>query len=81
MISWKMAFNVEIDTHSGFCGGVIRAIGNAEKFLDNSEGRPKKLVQRKYNNSKYYYMFLEDIKYAKDKEYINKLKEIAEELE
>ena len=41
----------------------------------------KKLVQRKYNNSKYYYMFLEDIKYAKDEEYINKLKEIAEELE
>ena len=41
----------------------------------------KKLVQRKYDNSKYYYMFLEDIKYAKDKEYINKLKEIAEELE
>ena len=41
----------------------------------------KKLVQRKYNKSKYYYMFLEDIKYAKDKEYINKLKEIAEELE
>ena len=40
MISWEMAFNVEIDTHSGFCGGVIRAIGNAEKFLDNSEGRP-----------------------------------------
>ena len=41
----------------------------------------KKLVQRKYNKSKYYYMFLEDIKYAKDEEYINKLKEIAEELE
>ena len=41
----------------------------------------KKLIQRKYNNSKYYYMFLEDIKYAEDKEYINKLKEIAEELE
>ena len=41
----------------------------------------KKLVQRKYDNSKYYYKFLEDIKYAKDKEYINKLKEIAEELE
>ena len=41
----------------------------------------KELIQRKYNNSKYYYMFLEDIKYAKDKEYINKLKEIAEELE
>ena len=41
----------------------------------------KKLIQRKYDNSKYYYMFLEDIKYAKDKEYINKLKEIAEKLE
>ena len=41
----------------------------------------KELIQRKYDNSKYYYMFLEDIKYAKDKEYINKLKEIAEELE
>lgn len=41
----------------------------------------KKLVQRKYNNSKYYYKFLEDIKYAKDKEYINKVKKIAEELE
>ena len=41
----------------------------------------KKLIQRKYNNSKYYYMFLEDIKYAKDKDYISKLKEIAEELE
>ena len=39
MISWEMAFNVEIDTHSGFCGGVIRAISNAEKFLDNAEGR------------------------------------------
>ena len=41
----------------------------------------KKLIQRKYNNSKYYYKFLEDIKYAEDKDYINKLKEIAEELE
>ena len=41
----------------------------------------KELIQRKYDNSKYYYMFLKDIKYAKDKEYINKLKEIAEELE
>lgn len=41
----------------------------------------KKLIQRKYDNSKYYYMFLKDIKYAKDKEYINKLKKIAEELE
>lgn len=40
MISWEMAFNVEIDAHSGFCGGVIRAIGNAEKFLDNAEGKP-----------------------------------------
>lgn len=41
----------------------------------------KKLIQRKYNNSKYYYMFLEDIKYARDKDYINKVKKIAEELE
>lgn len=41
----------------------------------------KKLIQRKYDNSKYYYIFLEDIKYAEDKDYINKLKEIAEELE
>ena len=41
----------------------------------------KNLIQSKYDNSKYYYMFLEDIKYAKDKEYINKLKEIGEELE
>ena len=41
----------------------------------------KKLIQRKYNNSKYYYKFLEDIKYDKDKEYINKVKKIAEELE
>lgn len=28
-----MALNVEIDSYSGFCGGVIRAIGNAEDFL------------------------------------------------
>ena len=41
----------------------------------------KKLIQRKYDNSKYYYMFLGDIKYARDKEYTNKLKKIAEELE
>lgn len=41
----------------------------------------KELIQRKYDNSKYYYMFLEDIKYAKDKDYISKLKEIAEKLE
>ena len=24
---------VEIDPHSGFCGGVIRAIGTAEQYL------------------------------------------------
>jgi len=29
---------VEIDPHSGFCGGVIRAIGTAEEILD-AEGR------------------------------------------
>lgn len=31
-----MALSVEIEKHSGFCGGVIRAIGRAEKFLDES---------------------------------------------
>lgn len=41
----------------------------------------KKLIQRKYNNGKYYYIFLKDIKYAGDKDYINKVKKIAEELE
>ena len=30
---------VEIDPHSGFCGGVIRAIGTAEEFLDAGRGR------------------------------------------
>ncbi|MBQ9451550.1 MAG: 4-hydroxy-3-methylbut-2-enyl diphosphate reductase [Bacteroidales bacterium] len=30
---------VGIDPHSGFCGGVIRAIGTAEEFLDAGEGR------------------------------------------
>jgi 4-hydroxy-3-methylbut-2-enyl diphosphate reductase len=30
---------VEIDPHSGFCGGVIRAIGTAERFLDGEGGR------------------------------------------
>jgi len=30
---------VSIDPHSGFCGGVIRAISTAEKFLDRAEGR------------------------------------------
>ncbi|MBR4755895.1 MAG: 4-hydroxy-3-methylbut-2-enyl diphosphate reductase [Bacteroidales bacterium] len=34
-----MALSVEIEKHSGFCGGVIRAIGQAEKFLDSSPGR------------------------------------------
>ena len=29
-----MSVKVEIDPHSGFCGGVIRAIGGAEKYLD-----------------------------------------------
>ena len=30
---------VETDAHSGFCGGVIRAISTAEKFLSAGEGR------------------------------------------
>lgn len=34
-----MAIQVEIEKHSGFCGGVIRAIGRAEKFLEGSPGR------------------------------------------
>lgn len=34
-----MALEVEIDKHSGFCGGVIRAIGRAERFLADSPGR------------------------------------------
>lgn len=34
-----MAIQVEIEKNSGFCGGVIRAIGRAEKFLEESPGR------------------------------------------
>lgn len=34
-----MAIQVEIEKHSGFCGRVIRAIGRAEKFLEESPGR------------------------------------------
>lgn len=34
-----MKLSVEIDGSSGFCGGVIRAIGNAEKYLDAADGR------------------------------------------
>ena len=34
-----MALSVEIEKHSGFCGGVIRAIGRAEKFLDSNPGK------------------------------------------
>lgn len=33
-----MRLTVEIDGSSGFCGGVIRAIGRAEKYLDASDG-------------------------------------------
>ncbi len=29
---------VDIDSNSGFCAGVIRAIGKAEEFLDSNEG-------------------------------------------
>lgn len=35
-----MALSVEIDPHSGFCGGVIRAIGSAERFLSEHPGEP-----------------------------------------
>lgn len=34
-----MALTVEIDAGSGFCGGVIRAIGSAEKYLGEVPGR------------------------------------------
>ncbi len=34
-----MGIQVEIERHSGFCGGVIRAIGRAEKFLEEFPGR------------------------------------------
>lgn len=34
-----MACTVEIDSHSGFCGGVIRAISKAEEILENADGR------------------------------------------
>lgn len=37
-----MAINVDIDANSGFCAGVIKAIGRAEEFLDremDGEGR------------------------------------------
>ena len=35
-----MALIVETDPHSGFCGGVIRAIGSAERFLSEHPDRP-----------------------------------------
>lgn len=35
-----MALKVDTDPDSGFCGGVIRAIGNAEKFLSEHPDRP-----------------------------------------
>ncbi|MBR1575361.1 MAG: 4-hydroxy-3-methylbut-2-enyl diphosphate reductase [Bacteroidales bacterium] len=34
-----MGLLVEIDPQSGFCGGVIRAIGSAERFLSEHPGR------------------------------------------
>ena len=34
---------VDIDSNSGFCAGVIRAIGKAEEFLDNNAGSGKNL--------------------------------------
>ena len=40
-----MMMQVEIDPHSGFCGGVIRAIGTAEEFL-GAGGRLYSLASR-----------------------------------
>ncbi len=34
---------VDIDSNSGFCAGVIRAIGKAEEYLGAQEGEPKRL--------------------------------------
>ncbi|MBE6232289.1 MAG: 4-hydroxy-3-methylbut-2-enyl diphosphate reductase [Bacteroidales bacterium] len=34
---------VDIDSNSGFCAGVIRAIGKAEEFLDDSKNTGKRL--------------------------------------
>ena len=34
----RMAITVDIDINSGFCAGVIKAIGRAEEFLDNGSG-------------------------------------------
>lgn len=34
-----MGLQVEIESHSGFCGGVIRAIGRAERFLEEHPGQ------------------------------------------
>ncbi len=34
---------VDIDSNSGFCAGVIRAIGKAEEFLDSHDGEGKNL--------------------------------------
>ena len=34
---------VDIDKNSGFCAGVIRAIGKAEEFLNDKDGSPKRL--------------------------------------
>lgn len=38
-----MSITVDIDSNSGFCAGVIRAIGKAEEFLDGTAGNGKKL--------------------------------------
>lgn len=35
-----MNLSVEVDTRSGFCGGVIRAIGRAETYLEHNHGKP-----------------------------------------
>ena len=34
---------VDIDSNSGFCAGVIRAIGKAEEFLKDKSGEGKRL--------------------------------------
>ncbi len=38
-----MSITVDIDSNSGFCAGVIRAIGKAEEFLDNRKDKETRL--------------------------------------
>ena len=45
MLKKTPMLTVDIDSNSGFCAGVIRAIGKAEEFL-----KEKNLIQKLKNN-------------------------------